>query len=74
MSEKILLMIKDILENIRPEALSLITMDIAQVLFAGVVVEPIISHSSSKAILGMGLIFSFIFWSLSIYFNNRQKI
>lgn len=66
-------MTKDILENIKPDILSQITKDIGQVLFAGIFVGPIVSKSYSFISLLVGLVFSFVFWILSIYFNNKQK-
>ena len=67
-------MIRDILRNIKPETLSEICRDVGQVFFAGVLVEPIITHTSNSTMWIAGLTFSIASWSMSIYFNNKQKI
>ena len=63
-----------ILDIIKSETVSEINRDIAQVFFAGVVVEPIISNSANITLFLTGIILSIGFWTASIYLNNKNII
>lgn len=48
------------------ETLSAIGRDVAQVLFAGLFVEPIVSGKMSVALLTSGFILSLVAWAISL--------
>lgn len=59
-----------IIENIKPNILSEISRDIAQVLFAAVFIEPIISGETDLIVFILGFLLSLGFWIISIKINK----